>query len=83
MVSQIIAKVAGSLASKFGVSRQQAERIAASLIPAVMNQFINKTNNPSDNDFDLQDIMKNVTGNGNFDSAAFLAQAKPKTCSVG
>ena len=27
-----------------------------------MKQFVNKTNDPNDNDFDLQDVVKNVTG---------------------
>ncbi|RAV98465.1 DUF937 domain-containing protein [Pseudochryseolinea flava] len=78
MVTQLIAKVAGSLASKFGVSQQQAQSIAASLIPTVMNQFVNKTNNPNDNDFDLQDVMKNFTGNSNFDVGSILNSDKAK-----
>jgi hypothetical protein len=65
MVSQIISSIAGNLASKFGVSPQAAAGIANSLIPMVLNQFVNKTNDPNDNDFDLQDVLKNVTGKGN------------------
>lgn len=65
MVSQIISSITGNLASKFGVSPQAAAGIANSLIPMVLNQFVNKTNDPNDNDFDLQDVLKNVTGKGN------------------
>jgi hypothetical protein len=65
MVSQIISSITGNLASKFGVSPQAAANIANSLIPTVLNQFVNKTNDPNDNDFDLQDILKNVTGKSN------------------
>jgi hypothetical protein len=65
MVSQIISNITGNLASKFGISPQAAAGIANSLIPVVMNQFINKTNNPDDQDLDLQDILKNVTGKSN------------------
>jgi hypothetical protein len=65
MTSQIISNVTGSLASKFGISRQAAAGIATSLIPIVMKQFVNKTNDPNDNDFDLQDIVKSVTGKSN------------------
>lgn len=65
MVSQIISSITGNLASKFGVSPQAAAGIANSLIPTVLNQFVNKTNDPNDNDFDLQDILKNVTGKSN------------------
>lgn len=78
MVTQLITKVAGSLASKFGVSQQQAQSIATSLIPVVMNKFINKTNDTNDNDFDLQDIMKNFTGNSNFDVGSLLGSDKAK-----
>lgn len=63
MVSQIISKVAGDFASRFGISPQVAQSIAAGLIPKVMSQFINKTNDPNDNDFDLQDMLRGFTGN--------------------
>lgn len=62
MVTQLISKVAGSLASKFGVSQQQAQQIASSLLPTVLSKFVSKTNDPNDNDFDLQDVMKNFGG---------------------
>jgi hypothetical protein len=62
MVSQMISKVAASLGSKFGVSPQAAQQIATSLLPMVLSKFVTKTNDPNDNDFDLQDVMKNVGG---------------------
>ena len=63
MVAQIITNIAGNFASKFGVSQQTARTIAMSLIPQVMSQFVNKTNNPNDRDFDLQDMLRGFTGN--------------------
>jgi Bacterial protein of unknown function (DUF937) len=74
MVSSLVANVAGSLAGKFGVSQQQAQSIANSLLPTVMNQFVQKTNNPSDNDFDLQNMMRGFTGNNNFDVGSIVGQ---------
>ncbi len=65
VVGQIISNITGNLAAKFGVSPQVAAGIANSLIPTVMNQFVNKTNDPNDINFDMQDILKNVTGNSN------------------
>jgi hypothetical protein len=62
VVSQLISSATRSLSTRFGVSPQAASQIANSLIPVVMNQFVKKTNNPDDNDFDLQDFVKNVTG---------------------
>jgi hypothetical protein len=65
VVDQIISTVTGSLASKFNVSPQTASNIANSLIPMVMNQFVNRTNDPNDTDFDLQNMLKNFTGKSN------------------
>ena len=65
MVAQLINKVAGSLASKFGISPQTATQIASGILPQVLSKFVNKTNDPNDNDFDLQDVIKNVSGNSN------------------
>lgn len=74
VVAQIISKIAGNFASKFGVSPQVAQTIAAGLIPQVMNQFVNKTNNPNDNDFDLQDMMRGFSGNNNLNIGDILGQ---------
>jgi hypothetical protein len=63
MVAQIISNIAVNFASKFGVSQQTARTIAMGLIPQVMSQFVNKTNNPNDRDFDLQDMLRGFTGN--------------------
>jgi hypothetical protein len=62
IVSNIIASVVSSLSSKFGISPQISQQIANSILPKVMGQFVNKTNDPNDNDFDLQDMVKNFTG---------------------
>lgn len=64
MVAQVISNIAANFASKFGVSEQTARTIAMSLIPQVMNQFVKKTNDPNDRDFDLQDMLRGFTGNG-------------------
>lgn len=74
MVSQMISKVAGEFAAKFGVSPQVAQSIAAGLIPQVMNQFVNKTNDPNDNDFDLQDMMRSFTGNSGLNVGDLLGK---------
>jgi hypothetical protein len=63
MVAQIISNIAGNFASKFGVSQQTARTIAMGLIPQVISQFVNKTNDPNDRDFDLQDMLQGFTGN--------------------
>ena len=67
MVGQIISNIAANFASRFGVSQQTARTIAMSLIPSVMGQFVNKTNDPNDRDFDLQDMLRGLTGNNKLD----------------
>jgi hypothetical protein len=74
MVTQIVSRIAASLGSKFGVSPQIAQSIAAGLIPQVMNQFVKKTNDPKDNDFDLQDMMRGFSGNSNLNVNDILGQ---------
>lgn len=53
-----------NLMQKFGLDQSKAGGIAASLIPAVLEKFVNKTNDPNDKSFDLQDIISNVSGGG-------------------
>lgn len=53
-----------SITSKFGISGTQAASIAAIVIPMVMSKFINKTNDPNDNSFNLQNIVGAFTGGG-------------------
>jgi hypothetical protein len=72
IVTQLIASVAGSVASKFGISSQAAQSMATSLLPTVMNQLVKKTNDPKDNSFDLGGIMKSVTGNNSFDLGSLM-----------
>lgn len=54
--------VAQELMKKFGLDSGAASNIVSSLIPTVMNQLVNKTNDPNDNSFDLGDIIKTVGG---------------------
>jgi hypothetical protein len=62
MVQNISQNVAGSLMQKFGIENQAAQSIVQSLIPVVMNKFVNKTNDPNDNSFDIQGIMGSLAG---------------------
>jgi hypothetical protein len=75
VVNQLIASAAGAVAKKFGVSQQAAESMAKNLLPTVMNQLVQKTNDPKDNSFDLGGIMKSVTGNNSFDVGSLLGKS--------
>ncbi|HEY8512948.1 MAG TPA: DUF937 domain-containing protein [Cyclobacteriaceae bacterium] len=61
-VSGIMNSVVGNLSSRLGLSPQVSQSIATSLIPMVMNGLVNKTNDPNDNDFDLQDMLRSFSG---------------------
>jgi hypothetical protein len=54
--------VAGNLMEKFGINGEQAGSIVQNLIPKVMGQLVNKTNDPQDNSFDLQGIIGAIGG---------------------
>lgn len=65
----ISSNVVQSLSSKLNIEPQQAQSVANTLIPQVMNQLVKKTNDPSDSSFDLKDIMGSLGGNmGGLDS---------------
>jgi len=51
-----------NLVQKFGLDHAKAGHIASSLIPLVLKKFVHKTNDPSDNSFDLQNILGHLTG---------------------
>lgn len=53
---------AQNLMDKFGLDQGAASGVAGNLIPAVLQNFVSKTNDPSDNSFDLQSIMNNLSG---------------------
>ena len=73
-VSGIVNNVVSSLSTKLGISPQIAQTIAASLIPKVMSSFVNKTNDPDDKDFDLQDMLKNFSGGDGLDIGDILGK---------
>jgi uncharacterized protein YidB (DUF937 family) len=74
LVSNLINQVSSSLAQKFGMSPQAAQNIAQSLLPTVMNSFVQKTNDPNNNEFDLQNMMQGFTGNSKFDVSSVVNQ---------
>jgi len=72
IVTQLVNNVASQVASKLGISNQAAQSMASSLLPTVMNQLVQKTNDPNDSSFDLGGVMSSVTGKSNFDIGSLL-----------
>ena len=53
-----------NLVSKLGISQEQARDVATKVVPNVMTNLVNKTNDPNDSSFDLNSIIKSVSGEG-------------------
>lgn len=62
LANQLSGNAVQSLMNKFNLNQGQAGGIVSSLLPAVLQRFISKTNDPGDNSFDLQGIFSSLTG---------------------
>jgi len=62
LAGQLSVNAEQSLMEKFNLNQNQAGGIVSSLLPAVLQKFISKTNDPGDNSFDLQGIFSSLTG---------------------
>lgn len=78
VITSIIDTVSTSLAGKFQIAPDVARSVANSIVPAVMNQVIKKTNDPKDIDFDLQQMLRGMSGDSKLDISGMLPKA-PKT----
>lgn len=54
--------VTAKLAGQFGLDANSAGNIVKSLIPVVMSQLTEKTNDPNDNSFTMDGILKSIGG---------------------
>jgi hypothetical protein len=66
MSNPIVSMMAGHLMKKlvgnFGLNGQQASGVASSLIPNVLSNLIQRTNDSGNNSFDLNGILQSLTG---------------------
>jgi hypothetical protein len=53
-----------NLVKKLGLEQGKASGIASMIIPIVLKRFVNKTNDPNDKSFNLQDIIGSITSGG-------------------
>lgn len=51
-----------SITEKFGIDKGVASSIAASILPQIINSFLNKAKDPNDSSFDMSNII-NALGN--------------------
>ena len=73
-VQQVSGNVVQNLMDKLGLNQQQAGSVANGLVPDVLKNLVNKTNDPNDNDFNLQDVLKGVAGNSGINAGDLLGK---------
>jgi len=62
IVNMMIGHFAGKLTSKYNIGGNQANNVASSLIPDVIGNLINKTNDPDNSTFSLEGLLNSITG---------------------
>lgn len=62
IVNMMIGHFAGKLMSKFNIGGSQASSVANNLIPGVISNLINKTNDPNNSTFSLEGLLNSITG---------------------
>jgi hypothetical protein len=62
LVSMMVGHFANKLMNKFGMGQSTANNVSTNLIPSVLENLINKTNDPNDNQFSLDNLLKSITG---------------------
>ncbi len=63
IVSMMMGHFAGKLMTRHGLNNNQANNLSGNLIPSVLGNLINKTNDPNDQQFSLEGLLGSITGN--------------------
>lgn len=77
-VQAVSGNVVQNLMDKLGLNQEQAGSVASGLVPGVLNNLVQKTNDPSDNSFDIQGIFNSLSGGqtGGMNIQALLGKFK-------
>ncbi|HEV8271405.1 MAG TPA: hypothetical protein VGQ04_08875 [Chitinophagaceae bacterium] len=62
VTNNISGGVIENLMKKFGLDQSAASGIANKLVPNVMQNMVQKTNDPNDSSFDIQGVFSNLSG---------------------
>lgn len=62
LVNEATGNYTRELQSRFGLNEGEASNVASKVIPSTMTQFANKTTDPNDNSFNIQDIFNQLSG---------------------
>lgn len=63
IVNMMMGHFASKLMNKFSLNNNQANRLSGNLIPNVISNLINKTNDPNDSGFSIEKLIGSITGN--------------------
>jgi hypothetical protein len=64
IVGALISQFAGKLTGKYNVNSSDASGIAGQLIPSILGNLVQRTNDPNNNSFDLNGILSSLAGGG-------------------
>jgi hypothetical protein len=64
IVASLISQFAGKLTGKYNVNSAQASGIAGQLIPSILGNLVQRTNDPNNSSFDLNGILGSLAGGG-------------------
>ncbi len=62
IVNMMIGHFAGKLMTKYNLGGSQASSVANNLIPNVIGNLINKTNDPNNSNFSIEKLLNSITG---------------------
>jgi len=62
IVSMMVGHFSEKLMNKYKMGGRQASNVSNSLIPNVIGNLINKTNDPGDTNFSLENLLNSITG---------------------
>ena len=62
IVNMMVGHFSGKLMSKYNLGGAQASNVANSLIPNVLSDLINKTNDPNNSSFSIEGLLNSLTG---------------------
>lgn len=62
IVNMMVGHFSGKLMSKYNLGGTQASNVANNLIPNVLNDLINKTNDPNNSSFSIEGLLNSLTG---------------------
>lgn len=62
IVNMMVGHFAGKLMSKFNLGGAQANNVANNLIPSVISNLVNKSNDPGNGSFSIESLLNSITG---------------------